>query len=112
MRTSFIKKVSVVLLLLGMACGVAGWASWIFWHHMFDVAGVDRVFWTLSVDMQVLEKPVNLLMYVMPAGFLSAGLGLLGASVLGFVLHIMGCLIDSLCALWQATRPVRGQSKE
>lgn len=112
MSLTFMEKLSVVLFLLAVACGVAGWASWELWRHMFDVAGFNQDFAALNVEEQSMKTPLNLVMYTMPVGFYCAGLGLLGASALSFVLHLTGCLIDSLCALWRAIRPVRGQSQE
>lgn len=107
-HASFLMKLAAVFFLMAIACGLAGWGAWKYWHAIFISLSYGTTdFARLNAENQAMKTPLNLTMYAMPVGFGCAAAGFLVASGLAFMLDGVSDVV-AMCARTFSRKKVRG----
>ncbi|KGT87932.1 hypothetical protein NG99_22500 [Erwinia typographi] len=89
--SSFLSKLSLVLFILAIASGTAGFCAWKYWNVIFDSLGYATAdFVKLNAEKQAMKTPLNLTMYAMPVSFGCAAAGFFIASGVVALMDIAG----------------------
>jgi len=96
-HASFLMKLAAVFFLLAVACAVASWGAWKYWHTIFISLSYGTTdFARLNAENQAMKTPLNLTMYAMPVGFGCAAAGFLAASGLAYISGVVDSIVLTL----------------